>query len=165
MSPSTGRVLIARGVGSITLTLKHWELKSQATLTLDEARELARMLSEAVLRKGIEDEETRLAKAARELPVGWPQREVTVVKGTDGKYFRKDVPVVYDSDGNAHPGYRTHGSAALDADAEKLIALGQDPGPTADEFDDGPVCPVCDGKCPGGDLLPAGCYDDDEDLI
>ena len=120
---SVARVFIAKGVDTLTLSLKQWELKQTATLTLDEARELVRMLSEAVLRKGIEAEEARLLKASRELPVGWLARTVTVEKDADGKYFRKDV-------------YRTHGSAALDADAEKLIALGQDPGPVVEDFSD-----------------------------
>jgi hypothetical protein len=102
LTPSTGRVLIARGVGSITLTLRHWELKSTATLTLDEARELVRQLSEAILRKGVEAEESRLEESFQDLVFTRP----------------------------------THGSPALDTDAAKLIALGQDPGPVLEDFSD-----------------------------
>lgn len=40
MDSGTGRVFTAKGVSGVTLTLKHWELKQQATLTADEAQNL-----------------------------------------------------------------------------------------------------------------------------
>jgi hypothetical protein len=85
VTPSTGRVLIARGVGSVTLTLRHWELQQTATLTLDEARELVSQLQAAVDRKDAE--------------LG-PRITVTVPEGAVGVnvYRRDNAPRADDDD-------------------------------------------------------------------
>ena len=123
MTSSTGRVMVTRGAGSITLTLKHWDLRPTATLTLDEARELVRLISEAVLHAGIEVEETRLSA----LTVDLVQPNFMALSGSGGPPSRVM--------GDLFPS-TTHGSAALDADAEKLIAMGQDAGPVIEDFSD-----------------------------
>lgn len=48
MTQSTGRVMVTSGLSTITLTLRHWDLSPQATLHLDEARELVRQMQKAL---------------------------------------------------------------------------------------------------------------------
>lgn len=48
MTQSTGRVMVISGLSTITLTLRHWDLSPQATLHLDEARELVRQMIKAI---------------------------------------------------------------------------------------------------------------------
>lgn len=48
MTQSTGRVMVTSGLSTITLTLRQWDLSPQATLHLDEARELVRQMQKAL---------------------------------------------------------------------------------------------------------------------